>query len=75
MAVEQRFAVNQLRTMRILLLGLGTESTREVEQALADQGYEIMASPNPNVEEILALGCELAITEATPSNLSCCGLI
>jgi len=61
--------------MRILLLNLGTESTQEVEQALAGQGYEISADRGLTVDEILALSPELLITEATPSNLSCCGLI
>ena len=61
--------------MRILLLNLGTESTQEVEQALAGQGYEISADRSLTVDEILALSPELLITEATPSNLSCCGLI
>jgi len=61
--------------MRILLLNLGTESTQQVEQALAGQGYEISADRSLTVDEILALSPELLITEATPSNLSCCGLI
>jgi S1-C subfamily serine protease/CheY-like chemotaxis protein len=61
--------------MRILLLNLGTESTQDVTQALAGQGYEITTERNLTVDEILALSPELLILEATPSNLSCCGLI
>src|ERR1700752_3945138 len=61
--------------MRILLLNLGTESTRDVTQALSGQGYEIATQRNLTVDEILALSPELLIMEATPSNLSCCGLI
>src|SRR6202162_974056 len=61
--------------MNILLLNLGTESRQEVEQALSGQGYEITAERSLTVDEILALSPELLITEATPSNLSCCGLI
>jgi S1-C subfamily serine protease/DNA-binding response OmpR family regulator len=61
--------------MRILLLNLGTESTQDVTQALAGQGYEITTERNLTVDEILALPPELLIMEATPSNLSCCGLI
>ena len=61
--------------MRILLLNLGTESTQDVTQALSGQGYEITTERNLTVDEILALPPELLIMEATPSNLSCCGLI
>jgi S1-C subfamily serine protease len=62
-------------TMRILLLNLGTESSQDVTQALSGQGYEITTERNLTVDEILALSPELLIMEATPSNLSCCGLI
>jgi S1-C subfamily serine protease len=61
--------------MRILLLNLGTESTQQVKQALTDQGYEITTDHGLTAGEILALSPELLITEATPSDLSCCGLI
>src|ERR1700680_1317813 len=61
--------------MRILLLHLGAESTQEVKQALSGQGYEVISERSLNVDEILALAPELLITEATPSNLSCCGVI
>jgi len=33
------------------------------------------AHRSPKVDEILALSAEVLITEATPSDLSCCGLI
>ncbi len=61
--------------MRILLLNLGVDSTQEVEQALSGQGYEITADRSLTVDEILALSPEVLVTEATPSDLSCCGLI
>src|SRR6266852_3526242 len=61
--------------MRILLLNLGIDSTQEVKQALAGQGYEITADRSLTVDEILALSPEVLITEATPSDLSCCGVI
>jgi S1-C subfamily serine protease/DNA-binding NarL/FixJ family response regulator len=61
--------------MRILLLNLGAESTQEVKQALSGQGYEVISERSLNVDEILALAPELLITEATPSNLTCCGVI
>ena len=61
--------------MRILLLDLGVESTEQVEQALASQGYEITTGHNLTVEQVFALSPEVLITEATPSDLSCCALI
>jgi len=61
--------------MRILLLNLGTESTQAVEHAMSGQGYDIAAEHSLTIDQILALSPELLITEATPSNLSCCGLI
>jgi len=61
--------------MRILLLNLGMESTQEVKQALSGQGYEITTDRSLTVDEILALSPEVLITEATPSDLSCCGVI
>jgi len=61
--------------MHIVLFNLGIESTQKVDQALSGQGYEITAHRSPKVDEILALSPEVLITEATPSDLSCCGLI
>ena len=61
--------------MRILLINLGMESAHEVRQALSGQGYEITTASSLKVDEILALSPEVLITEATPSDLSCCGLI
>src|SRR5258707_11343269 len=61
--------------MRILLLNLGPESTQEVNQALSGQGYEISADRRLTVDKILVLSPEVLITEATPSDLSCCGVI
>jgi len=61
--------------MRILLLNLGMESIQEVKQALSGQGYEITTERDLTVDEILVLSPEVLITEATPSDLSCCGLI
>jgi S1-C subfamily serine protease len=61
--------------MRILLLNLGSKSTEDVNQALSGQGYEISPGRRLTVDEILALSPEVIITEATPSDLSCCGVI
>src|SRR4029077_10466978 len=71
----QALTDDRVIAMRILLLNLGTESTQDVTQALSGQGYEITADRSLTVDELLALSPELLITEATPSNLSCCGLI
>src|SRR5580700_3273137 len=61
--------------MRILLFNLGTESTQAVEHTLSGQGYDIAAERSLTIDQILARSPELLITEATTSNLSCCGLI
>ena len=61
--------------MRILLLNLGADSLEAVERALAGQGYEITARSGLTVEEVLAWTPEVLVTEATPSDLSCCGLV
>jgi S1-C subfamily serine protease len=61
--------------MRILLLNLGGTSLEAVQRALAGQGYEINTESGLTVEEVLALSPEVLITEATPSDLSCCGMI
>jgi S1-C subfamily serine protease len=60
--------------MHILLLNLGAESAQEVEQALSGQGYEITTERGLTVDQILARSPEVLVTEATPSDLSCCGL-
>ena len=61
--------------MRILLLNLGVESTPEITQALSGQGYELTTGRRLAVDKILTLSPEVLITEATPSDLSCCGVI
>ena len=61
--------------MRILLLNLSPDSASEVTAALAGQGYEIASETGLDVEHIELMAPELLITEATPSDLSCCGII
>jgi DNA-binding response OmpR family regulator len=61
--------------MRILLLNLDQQSTLDVTETLSGQGYEITTGRGVSVDEILALSPGLLITEATPSDLSCCCLI
>jgi S1-C subfamily serine protease len=61
--------------MRVLLLNLGATSLEVVTHSLSGQGYEITSEAGLNVDQVLALSPEVVITEATPSDLSCCGLI
>jgi S1-C subfamily serine protease/DNA-binding NarL/FixJ family response regulator len=61
--------------MRILLLDLDSDSTQKVEEALSGQGYEITTGHSLTVDDILAGSPGVVITEATPSDLSCCGVI
>src|SRR5580704_6064269 len=70
-----RQAGTKVAAMQILLLDLDQGSTQEVTQALSGQGYEITTGSGLSVDEILVLSPGVLITEATPSDLSCCGLI
>ncbi len=61
--------------MHVLLLNLSAESLGEASKALSGQGYEIATEDGLTVEQVLALSPEVLVTEATPSDLGCCGLI
>src|SRR5258708_16813555 len=61
--------------MRLLILNLRPESLNAATRALSGQGYEVAAESGLTVDEVLAISPEVLITEATPSDLSCCGLI
>jgi hypothetical protein len=61
--------------MRLLILNLRPESLDAATRALSGQGYEVAAESGLTVDEVLAISPEVLITEATPSDLSCCGLI
>jgi S1-C subfamily serine protease len=61
--------------MRVLLLNLNPETNDLVHSALAGQGYEITSESGLTVDEVLALSPEVLITEASPTDLSCCGMI
>ncbi len=61
--------------MRLLLLNLNSETNDLVKNALAGQGYEIATESGLTVDEVLALSPEVLITEASPTDLSCCGMI
>jgi S1-C subfamily serine protease/DNA-binding NarL/FixJ family response regulator len=61
--------------MRVLLLNLSAGTIGEVKTALTGQGYEIATENGLSVDEVLALSPEVIITEASPTDLSCCGMI
>jgi S1-C subfamily serine protease len=61
--------------MHVLLLNLSAESLGQASKALSGQGYEIATEDGLTVEQVLALSPEVLVTEATPSDLDCCGLI
>jgi S1-C subfamily serine protease/CheY-like chemotaxis protein len=61
--------------MRILLLDFAAGSLEAVQKALVGQGYELAVESGLTAEEVVALSPEVLVTEATPSDLSCCGLI
>ena len=61
--------------MRVLLLNLGGEALAAVQHALSTEGYEIASENGLSVDQVLTLAPEVLVTEASPSDLSCCGLI
>jgi S1-C subfamily serine protease len=61
--------------MRVLLLDLSGESLQTVQAALAGQGYEVLTDSKLSVDEVLALKPEILVLQATPTDLSCCGLV
>jgi S1-C subfamily serine protease/DNA-binding response OmpR family regulator len=61
--------------MKLLLLNLAPESAEAVSQVLSGQGYEIATETGLNVDQVLALDPDVLITEASPSDLTCCGMI
>jgi DNA-binding response OmpR family regulator len=65
----------KLKIMRVLLLNLDSDSAQKVEEALSGQGYEITSARSLTVDEVLAHSPGVVITVATPSDLSCCGVI
>jgi S1-C subfamily serine protease len=61
--------------MRVLLLNLGVDSLQTANKSLASQGYDVAAHRGVAVDQVLELSPEVLVTEATPSDLSCCGII
>jgi serine protease Do len=63
------------KTMGIVLLNLSAASIQAAQGALTGQGYEIGIENGLSVEEVLALSPKVLVTEAMPSDLSCCRMI
>src|SRR5258708_4583364 len=61
--------------MRLLMIDLSSETSELVNRALAGQGDEIATESELPADEGLALSPEVIITEASPTDLSCCGMI
>jgi S1-C subfamily serine protease len=61
--------------MRILLLNLSPPAAQSANAALAGQGFEVLEERSLDVEQIEFLHAEVLVTEASPADLSCCGLI
>ena len=61
--------------MRILLLNLSPQSADSVNAALAGQGFDLREEHTLDVERVEAVQPELLVTEASPADLTCCGLI
>lgn len=61
--------------VRILLLNLAPGTIEAAERALTGQGYELLAKDGLTVDDVLASAPDVLITEAAPSDLTCCGLI
>jgi S1-C subfamily serine protease len=61
--------------MLVLLLNLGVDSLQAANKSLASQRYDVVTHHGSAVDQVLALSPEVLVTEATPSDISCCGLI
>jgi S1-C subfamily serine protease/DNA-binding NarL/FixJ family response regulator len=61
--------------MRILLLNLPPRSAETVNAALAGQGFEVLEEHTLDVERVEGREVEVVVTEASPADLTCCGII
>jgi S1-C subfamily serine protease len=61
--------------MRILLLNLAPQTVQDVNGGLAGQGFDTSELHSLDVAQVESAQPELILTEATPSDLSCCGVI
>src|SRR5260370_23729896 len=65
----------RLADTRLLLLDLSSETSELVNSALAGQGYEIATESELTVDTAVGLSTEVISTEASQTDLSCCGMI
>jgi len=65
----------KLSRMKLLLLNLSPPEAQSVNAALAGQGFEILEQHSLDVEQVESLQAQVLVTEASPSDLTCCGLI
>src|SRR5262245_62081302 len=61
--------------MRVLLLNLSPQTAQSVNAALAGHGFDVLEQHTLDVEQVEALKAEATITEASPADLTCCGMI
>jgi S1-C subfamily serine protease/DNA-binding NarL/FixJ family response regulator len=61
--------------MKLLLLNLSPQVAQSAQAALAGQGLEILEQHSLDVEQVESLQAQVLVTEASPSDLTCCGLI
>jgi S1-C subfamily serine protease/DNA-binding NarL/FixJ family response regulator len=61
--------------MRVLLLNLSPETAQSVNAALAGQGFDVLEQHTLDVEQVEGFEAEVLVTEASPADLTCCGLI
>ena len=61
--------------MKLLLLNLSPQVAQSVKAALAGQGFEILEQYSLDVEQVESSQAPVLVTEASPSDLTCCGLI
>ena len=61
--------------MRVLLLNLAPQSAESVSSALSGQGFDVLQEHTADVQRIESLQVELVVTEASPADLTCCGII
>jgi len=61
--------------MSILLLNLAPQTAESVNAALAGHGFEVVEQHTTDVEQIESLHAEVLVTEASPADLTCCGII
>lgn len=61
--------------MKILVLGLATDSLGAVQGALHEQGYEVVVEDGISIPQVEQHAPAVLIAEATPTDIACCGII